>query len=426
MAKDKAPEKTGGSPDGENVSIESYFADIRAQFPALDQKIYGQRLAYLDSAATTLKPKVVVDRIQNYYLYESANVHRGAHFLSDQGTRHFEEGRLAAAQFINAKEAEEIIFVRGTTEGINLVAESYGATFLNEGDEILLTDLEHHANIVPWQILAKKKKIQVKVVPLLPSGELDMDDFRKKIEGRVRLVAVTGASNTLGVRPPVKDIIKMAHQKGAKVLLDAAQLVTQKKVDVQDLDCDFLVFSAHKVFGPTGIGVLYGKKELLNEMPPYQGGGNMISRVSFAGTTFNDVPFRFEAGTPHIEGVIGMKVALDFFKNLDLGKIENWEKSLLNEAELQLSRIGAIQIYGRAQDKGPILSFNLEGQHHSDVSSIIDHHGVAVRAGHHCTQPLMARLGVTGTLRASFSIYNTPQDVEQLVKAVRKAQEMLS
>lgn len=408
------------------MSIESYFADIRAQFPALDQKIYGQRLAYLDSAATTLKPKVVVDRIQNYYLYESANVHRGAHFLSDQGTRHFEEGRLAAAQFINAKEAEEIIFVRGTTEGINLVAESYGATFLNEGDEILLTDLEHHANIVPWQILAKKKKIQVKVVPLLPSGELDMDDFRKKIEGRVRLVAVTGASNTLGVRPPVKDIIKMAHQKGAKVLLDAAQLVTQKKVDVQDLDCDFLVFSAHKVFGPTGIGVLYGKKELLNEMPPYQGGGNMISRVSFAGTTFNDVPFRFEAGTPHIEGVIGMKVALDFFKNLDLGKIENWEKSLLNEAELQLSRIGAIQIYGRAQDKGPILSFNLEGQHHSDVSSIIDHHGVAVRAGHHCTQPLMARLGVTGTLRASFSIYNTPQDVEQLVKAVRKAQEMLS
>ncbi len=407
-------------------SLEKYFSDIRSEFPALEQKIYGKRLAYLDSAATSLKPRQVADRVRDYYLMESANVHRGAHFLSDQGTRHYEEGRETVAKFLNAKESDEIVFVKGATEGINLVAHSYAGNFLEEGDEILLTDLEHHANIVPWQIVAEQKKIHIKVAESSDAGELKLKDYQNKLNGRVKMVAITGSSNTLGVRPPIKEMIVMARQKGAKVLIDAAQLVTQKKVDVQDLDCDFLVFSAHKIFGPTGVGVLYGKKELLEKMPPYQGGGNMIVKVCYPGTTFNDVPFRFEAGTPHIEGVIGMKTALDFFMSLDLEKIKTWESDLLQMAQAELLKIAGMKLYGVVKEKGPIVSFNLDKRHHSDVASIVDHEGVAVRAGHHCTQPLMARLGVQGTLRASFSIYSSPEDVHQLVKAVRKAQEMLS
>jgi cysteine desulfurase/selenocysteine lyase len=407
------------------MSLEQYFADIRKEFPALDQKVYGKRLAYLDSAATSLKPVSVADRVREYYLYESANVHRGAHFLSDQGTRRYEEGRETVAKFLNAKEADEIIFVKGATEGVNLVASSFAGGF-SEGDEILITDLEHHANIVPWQLIASQKNLTIKVAKSSEQGELDLNDFKSKLSKKTKLIGITGSSNTLGVRPPIKEAISLAHAVGAKVLVDAAQLVTQKKVDVQDLDCDFLVLSAHKIFGPTGIGVLFGKKELLEKMPPYQGGGNMISTVCVPGTTFNDVPFRFEAGTPHIEGVIGMKTALDFFMNLDLNKIKTWESDLLAATQDQLSKISGMKLYGLAKDKGPIVSFNIQGLHHSDVSHIIDHEGVAVRAGHHCTQPLMARLGVPGTLRASFSIYNTHEDIEQLVKAVRKAQEMLS
>jgi cysteine desulfurase / selenocysteine lyase len=407
-------------------SLEKYFSDLRSEFPALEQKIYGKRLAYLDSAATSLKPQRVADRVRDYYLFESANVHRGAHFLSDQGTRHYEEGRETVAKFLNAKESDEIVFVKGATEGINLVAHSYAGNFLKEGDEILLTDLEHHANIVPWQLISEQKKLHIKVAESSDAGELNLKDYQNKLNGRVKMVAITGSSNTLGVRPPIQEMIKMAHAKGAKVLIDAAQLVTQKRVDVQDLDCDFLVFSAHKIFGPTGVGVLYGKKELLEKMPPYQGGGNMIVKVCYPGTTFNDVPFRFEAGTPHIEGVIGMKTALDFFMSLDLEKIKIWESDLLQMAQAELQKIPGMKLYGVIEDKGPIVSFNLDKQHHSDVASIVDHEGVAVRAGHHCTQPLMARLGVQGTLRASLSIYSSPEDVHQLVKAVRKAQEMLS
>jgi cysteine desulfurase / selenocysteine lyase len=408
------------------MSLEKYFAEVRREFPALEQKVYGKRLAYLDSAATSLKPRSVVERITNYYTFESANVHRGAHFLSDQGTRHYEEGREGVAKFLNAKDPDEIVFVKGATEGINLVAHSYAEMFLSEGDEILLTDLEHHANIVPWQIVAERKSLNIKVANSSDSGELDLNDFKSKLNGRVKIVAITGSSNTLGVRPPIKEMIKLSHEKGAKVLIDAAQLVTQKRVDVQELDCDFLVFSAHKIFGPTGIGVLFGKKELLDKMPPYQGGGNMIVKVCYPKTTFNDVPFRFEAGTPHIEGVIGMKTALDFFKNLDFEKIKVWESDLLQLAQSELQKIPGMKLYGVTKDKGPIVSFNLSNQHHSDVASIIDHEGVAVRAGHHCTQPLMERLGIQGTLRASLSIYNSPEDIQQLVGAVRKAQEMLS
>lgn len=406
--------------------MSSYFAEIREQFPALSQKIYGQRLAYLDSAATSLKPRSVVQRISDYYLYESANVHRGAHFLSDQGTRHYEEGRDTVAKFLNAAQSEEIIFVKGATEGVNLVAQSYVGTFLEAGDEILISDLEHHANIVPWQLVAEQKNLSIKVVPTLKSGEFDLETFKKSFSPRTRFVAVTGSSNTLGVRPPLPEIIQYSHQQGAKVLVDAAQLVTQKKVDVQALDCDFLVFSGHKIFGPTGIGVLYGKKVLLDAMPPYQGGGSMISEVCFPKTTFNDVPFRFEAGTPHIEGVIGLKAALDFFTGLDSQQVSKWEHDLLNLAEAEFRKIGTVEMYGQVKDKGPILSFNLKNQHHADVASIVDQEGVAVRAGHHCTQPLMARLGIKGTLRASFSVYNQPEDVYQLAKALKKAQEMLS
>ena len=407
-------------------SLEAYFSDLRKQFPALEKTVYGKKLAYLDSAATSLKPRVLADRMHQYYLYESANVHRGAHYLADQGTRHFEESRDSVAQFINADSHDEIIFVKGTTEGINLVAHSFAGEFLKAGDEILITDLEHHANIVPWQMIAEKKKLNLKIARASENGELDLEDFKKKLEGSVKLVAITGCSNTLGARPPIKELIEWSHAKGAKVLVDAAQLITQKKVDVQELDCDFLVFSGHKIFGPTGVGILYGKKSLLEKMPPYQGGGSMISEVRFPTTTFNDVPFRFEAGTPHIAGVIGLKTALDFFSGLDLTKVAAWEEQLLRQTQNDLAKISGVSLYGITKNKGPIVSFNLIGHHHSDVSSILDREGVAVRAGHHCTQPLMARMGLSGTLRASFSIYNNPQDVEQLISAVKKAQEMLS
>lgn len=406
-------------------SLETYFADVKQQFPALEQKVYGKRLAYLDSAATSLKPRVLADRMHQYYLYESANVHRGAHYLADQGTKHFEEARETAQKFLNASSSDEIVFVKGCTEGINLVAHSFAGEFLAPGDEILITDLEHHANIVPWQMIAEKKKLNLKIARGLENGTLDIEDFKKKLEGSVKLVAFTGCSNTLGVRTPIKEMIQWSHAKGAKVLVDAAQLVTQKKIDVQELGCDFLVFSGHKIFGPTGIGVLYGKKSLLDSMPPYQGGGSMISEVCFPKTTYNDVPFRFEAGTPHIAGVIGLKTALDFFSAIDLGKIADWEDQMLHQAQQQLSKIPGISLYGQVADKGPIVSFNLKALHHSDVSSIMDREGVAVRAGHHCTQPLMARMGIPGTLRASFSIYNNLQDIEQLVLSVKKAQEML-
>ncbi len=407
-------------------SLETYFSELRAQFPAVEQKVYGKRLAYLDSAATSLKPRVLADRMHQYYLLETANVHRGAHYLADQGTRHFEEARQTVAKFLNCTSSDEIIFVKGCTEGINLVAHSYAGEFLKSGDEILITDLEHHANIVPWQMIAEKKNLKLKIARALDTGELDLEDFKKKLEGSVKLVAVTGCSNTLGVRTPINEMMKLSHAKGAKVLLDVAQLITQQKIDVQALNCDFLVFSGHKIFGPTGIGVLYGKKSLLDSMPPYQGGGSMISEVCFPQTTYNDVPFRFEAGTPHIAGVIGLKTALDFFSAIDITMIAAWEDQLLHQAENELSKIQGIALYGQAADKGPIISFNLKGLHHSDVSSIMDREGVAVRAGHHCTQPLMARMGIAGTLRASFSIYNNAQDIDQLVSSVKKAQEMLT
>lgn len=400
------------------------FAAVRAQFPALSQKAYGHDLVYLDSAATTLKPKSVVERIANYYLYESANVHRGAHYLADQGTRAFEAARQATAKFIGAK-ADELVFVRNTTEAVNLAAYSWAATHLKKGDRILITEMEHHANFVPWQLVAEKNGFSIDAVRVGEDGRLDAADLERKLQPPVKLFAVTGCSNSLGTFNDVKALALKAHAIGAKVLVDAAQLVTQKKVDVRDLDADFLAFSGHKIFGPTGIGVLYAKKELLEQMPPWQGGGSMISKVTLEKTTYNEAPFRFEAGTPHIEGVIGLHAAIEFFEKIGVENAAAYEHGLLVKATNGLKAISGVKIYADLPEKGAILSFNLEGAHHSDVSQILDQQGVAVRAGHHCTQPLMARLGISGTVRASFSVYNNESDVDALIAAVKKARELL-
>ncbi|WP_413289643.1 aminotransferase class V-fold PLP-dependent enzyme [Bdellovibrio sp. HCB337] len=406
------------------MSQDSYFEKVRAQFPALTQKVHGKDWVYLDSAATTLKPESVSQRIYNFNKYEVSNVHRGAHTIADKATVNYENARQAVAEFINAKSQDEIVFVRGTTEAINLAAHSYARNVLKEGDEVLLTEMEHHGNIVPWQLAAEEKKAKVLAAKVLDNGELDMADFRAKLSPKTKIVAVTACSNVLGTVNDISTIVKEAHKVGAKVLVDAAQIVSQEAVDVQAWDCDFLAFSGHKLFAPFGIGVLYGKKELLDQMPPYQGGGSMITNVSFEKTTFNDVPFRFEAGTPNVGGAIALHAAIDFVKSIGFDKIKAHKKALLQAATEGISKIPNVRIIGTAANKGPILSFVVEGAHHSDIGQILDQQGIAVRAGHHCTQPLMKRFGITGTVRASFSVYNNMQDVESFVKAVKKAQEL--
>ncbi|NUN04933.1 MAG: cysteine desulfurase, partial [Bdellovibrio sp.] len=386
---------------------------------------YGKSIVYLDSAATTLKPQSVIDRITKFYSYETSNVHRGAHYLGDVATQAFESSRQKVADFLGASSSDEIIFVRGTTEAINLVANSWGAISLKAGDEILITEMEHHANIVPWQLVAEKFGAKVVAAAVLENGELDLADFKKKLSAKTKMVAFTACSNTLGTNTDMKLLTKLSHEVGAKVLIDGAQIVSQSAVDVKDIDCDFFVFSAHKLFGPFGFGVVYGKKEILDTMPPYQGGGSMIAKVTIEKTTFNDVPFRFEAGTPHVEGAVGLHAAIDFVERIGFAKIHAYEMELLKDATAQLLQIPDVKIVGTAVDKGPILSFNLKGAHHSDVGQILDREGVAVRAGHHCTQPLMTKFGVPGTVRASFSVYNNHEDIKSLIKAVVKAREML-
>lgn len=405
--------------------LDQVFASVRNEFPALKQQVHGKSLSYLDSGATTLKPQSVIDRITHFYSFETSNVHRGAHYLGDVATQAFESARTRVAKFLNSAQTEEIIFVRGTTEGINLVAHSWGLTNIKAGDEILITEMEHHGNIVPWQIIAEKVGAKVLAVRVLDNGELDMADFKKKLSSKTKMVAFTACSNVLGTNTDMKLMTKMAHDVGAKVLIDGAQIVSQVRVDVQDIGCDFFVFSAHKIFGPFGFGVVYGKRNILDSMPPYQGGGSMISKVTIDKTTFNDVPFRFEAGTPHVEGAVGLHAALDFVDRIGFDKIHTYEMELLKEATAKLSATPDVVIVGTAHNKGPILSFNIKGVHHSDVGQILDQEGVAVRAGHHCTQPLMARFGVPGTVRASFSVYNNHEDINALVKAVAKAREML-
>ncbi|MGZ5279951.1 MAG: aminotransferase class V-fold PLP-dependent enzyme [Pseudobdellovibrionaceae bacterium] len=399
---------------------------IRADFPALTQKVRGKPLVYLDSAASALKPWPVIERISHFYTYETANVHRGAHYLADKATQAFEESREKVRYFLNASSIEEVIWTSGTTASLNLIAQSWAYKALQAQDEILISEMEHHANIVPWQMACQQTGAVLKVIPVTDKGELDWNEFEKLLSNKTKLVALTHCSNTLGTYVDIERAAKMAHSKGALISVDGAQVVSTRPVDVQKLDVDFYSFSGHKLFGPYGIGVLYGKKDLLLKMQPTQGGGSMISKVSFEKSTYNDLPFKFEAGTPNIEGVIAMGVAVDYVQKIGFEKIQEIEHALLTYATDELKKIPGLKIIGEAKDKAPILSFSMEGLHHSDVSQILDQEGIAVRAGHHCTMPLCDRFHVTGTLRASFSVFNNKADVDALVKALAKAKEMLS
>lgn len=404
--------------------------NIRNDFLALNQSFPGGPLTYLDSAATTLKPKSVVNRLTQFYSFETANVHRGAHTLSDQATSSFESAREDVRRFIGAKETSEIIWTRGTTESINLVANTFGASQLNEGDEIILTELEHHSNIVPWQILAQKKNLKIHFVPILKNGDLDYSSFEQLLTKRTKLVSVVHCSNAIGTVIDIQRIISQAHSVGAKVLVDAAQTVAAFRVDVQKLSCDFLVFSGHKLFGPFGVGVLYAKKFLLNNMPPYQGGGSMIETVSKTGSTYLEAPHRFEAGTPNVSGAIGLAEAIRYIEKIGFSSIVEHEKKILKSAYLQLSQIKNLEIIGLHKENldkvSNVISFNLKRAHSSDVGHLLNQSGVAVRTGHHCTQILMKALNITGTVRASFSIYNNEEDIQRLVAALDKVQRILN
>lgn len=396
------------------------FARVRADFPILSTEVRGNPLTYLDNGATSQKPSSVINAIDRYYRVENSNIHRGVHYLSEQATDAYEATRAKTANFLGAPDQDEIIFVRGATEGINLVAHGFIETVLSEGDEILITHMEHHANIVPWQIAAEKTGAVIKVVPVLDNGELDLKAYSSMLSNRTKIVSIVHVSNTLGTINPVEEIIEQAHKLGIPVLLDACQSVPHMPVNISKLDCDFLVFSGHKLFGPTGIGVLWGKRELLEKFPPYQSGGDMIERVDFEGTTYKGLPGKLEAGTPHIEGVIGLSSAIDYVSEMDREGALAHEKALLLEASEKLSSIDGLQIIGTATDKASIISFVIEGVHPHDIGTFLDADGVAIRAGHHCTQPLLKRFGVAATARASFSFYNNFEDVDRLVNSVSK------
>ena len=392
-------------------------SDIRAQFPALRQKVYGKQLIYFDNGATSQKPQVVLDTLAQYYALENANIHRGVHYLSQQATSAYEAARRTIQKYIGANAPEEIIFTKGTTDSINLVAFSFGER-LKPGDEILISAMEHHSNIVPWQLLCERKGCVLRVIPISKKGELDLVAFDELLSERTKLLALTHISNTLGTINPVKELIEKAHKVGAKVLLDGAQSIQHLSIDVKDLNCDFYTFSGHKVFGPTGIGVLYGKEALLDEMPPYQGGGEMIKEVTFAKTTYNDIPFKFEAGTPNIADVIAFQKALDFISCFGKANIKKHEDELLDHANIAFGQIKGFVPVGTAAEKVSVLSFNIMGMHPFDVGQMLDAKGIAVRTGHHCTQPLMKRFGIEGTVRASFAVYNTKSEIEKLAEGV--------
>ncbi len=391
---------------------------IRGLFPVLHQEVHGKPLIYFDNAATTQKPKAVIEALSNYYQLDNSNIHRGAHALADRATRYYENTRESVREFIAAKEDAEIIFTKGTTESINLVALTFGRKFIGKGDEIIISTLEHHSNIVPWQMLCEEKGATLRVIPINDAGEILFEEFEKLLSPKTKLVSIVHASNALGTINPVKKVIAAAHAVGAKVLLDGAQSTSHLEIDVQDLDCDFLAFSAHKIYGPTGLGVLYGKREILEAMPPFLGGGEMIKEVTFEKTTYNDIPFKFEAGTPNIADVIAFKAALDFVKSLGKPAIKTHEDSLLSQAvELTRDIKGFIPV-GTAKEKVSVLSFNINGMHPFDVGQMLDAKGIAVRTGHHCTQPLMKRFGIEGTVRASFSVYNTKSEIEKLAEGI--------
>ena len=394
--------------------------NIRSQFPILHQQVNGKPLVYFDNAATTQKPQRVIDALNKYYTLDNANIHRAAHTLASRSTEYFEQTRKAIQQFINAKEDAECIFTKGVTESINLVVQTWGRQFLQAGDEVVITTMEHHSNIVPWQMICEEKGAVLKVVPINDAGELLMDEFEKLLSPKTKMVACVWVSNALGTINPVKEIIEKAHAIGAKVLLDGAQACSHMEVDVQLLDCDFLTISSHKLYGPTGVGVLYGKRELLDAMPPYQGGGEMIKEVTFAKTTYNEIPFKFEAGTPNIGDVIAFKYALDFVNALGKLNIAAHEEALLRHFVNGISEIHGIKLVGTALQKISVQSFVLNNMHHFDAGMMLDAKGIAVRTGHHCTQPLMQRFGLDGTVRASFAVYNTIGEVDILIEALRK------
>jgi cysteine desulfurase/selenocysteine lyase len=397
---------------------------VREDFPALHQRVQGKPLIYLDNAATTQKPRPVLEALRRFYEQDCSNVHRGVHTLSQRATEAYERARETVRRFLNARSEEEIIFVRGTTEAINLVAHSFGRARVRAGDEILISAMEHHSNIVPWQILCEETGARLRVAPINDEGELILDEFERLLTARTRLVAITHLSNALGTIPPVREVIQLAHARGIPVLLDGAQAVAHLKVDVQELDCDFYAFSGHKLYGPTGIGVLYGKAEWLEAMPPYQGGGDMISSVTFEKTTYNRLPYKFEAGTPHIAGAIGLGAAIEYVTALGLDAIAAHERDLLIYATEALSGIPGLRLIGTAREKASILSFTLEGIHPHDIGTILDHEGIAIRAGHHCAQPVMERFGVPATARVSFALYNTREEVDALVTALQKVREV--
>lgn len=401
------------------------IASIRNDFPILNEVIGGKQLVYFDNAATTQKPRIVLDALSGYYEHYNANIHRGIHHLAEKATAAFEDSRRRVQKFINAPLAEQVIFTYGTTDSINLVAQTYGRKFLKEGDEIIISTMEHHSNIVPWQMLCEEKGCVLRVIPINDEGELLMDEYEKMLSEKTKFVSVVHASNALGTINPVAEIIEKAHKFGAKVLLDGAQASSHLTLDVQALDVDFYALSLHKIYGPTGMGILYGKKELLDAMPPYRGGGEMIKEVTFEKTTYNELPYKFEAGTPNIADVVAAKYALDYVDTLGKENIAKYEHSLLTYATDAVREIPGLRIIGQAKEKVSVLSFVIEGIHHQDIAVILDNQGIAVRTGHHCTQPLMQRLGILGTSRASFAVYNTVEEIDSLIKGLHKVKKML-
>jgi cysteine desulfurase/selenocysteine lyase len=398
---------------------------IRAQFPILSRKVKGKDLVYLDNAATAQKPVAVIDSLVHYYSHYNANIHRGLHTLADEATAAYEASRVAVMHFVGASSTDEIIFTKGTTDSINLVAHSWGKSFLQEGDEIIITSLEHHANIVPWQMITAEKKAILKIIPINDDGILDMEAFKSMLGNKTKFVSVVHVSNALGIINPVEEIIQLAHQYNAVVLVDGAQSSVHLDIDVQTLGCDFYVFSGHKIYGPTGVGVLYGRRDLLESMPPYQGGGEMIKEVRFEQTTYNELPFKFEAGTPNIADVIALKASIDFIKSIGKPAIRKHEEQLLEYATAKLKDIVGLRIIGDVKNKVSVISFVIDGVHPQDLAILLDNQGIAVRTGHHCTQPLMHRLGIVGTTRASFAAYNTIEEIDVLTLALNKSLKML-
>ena len=397
---------------------------IREDFPILSRKIYGKPLVYLDNGATTQKPRCVVEAIVDEYYSVNANVHRGVHFLSQQATELHEAAREKVRAFINAKSTNEIVFTRGTTESINLLATSFGEAFINESDEIIVSEMEHHSNIVPWQMLAERRGASIRVIPIDDKGELLLDEYEKLFTEKTRIVCVTHVSNVLGTINPVKRIVDIAHQHGVPVLVDGAQSAPHMKIDVQDIGCDFFAFSGHKIYGPTGVGVLYGKEDLLDKLPPYQGGGEMIQNVSFEKTTFNELPYKFEAGTPDYVGTNSLAKALDYVSAIGMDNIFAYEHELTRYATEQLSNIEGMRIFGQSDNKDAVISFLVRDIHHLDMGTLLDRLGIAVRTGHHCAQPLMTHYGIEGTVRASFGIYNTKEEIDVLVAGIKRVSGM--